>query len=89
MNHALLSTKPMTSHLTRGVLLVRLETGSFQGTGEMARLWMEILTGLLLLLGKTVQGRGIRYDVLIFQQRGLDLCLFRVILVLIMFLLYQ
>ena len=88
MNHALLSTKPMTSHLTRGVLLVRLETGSFQGTGEMARLWMEILTGLLISILQ--RGRGmLPYNVLILQKRGLDLCLFRVILFLIMFLLYQ
>ena len=87
--HALLSTKYMTLHLIRGGLLVRLEGGHFQGTGDMARLRMEILTSFLLILVKTVKDREIPYDILIIRQRGLELCVFRVILFLIMFLLYQ
>ena len=82
-HHALLSTKSMTLHLNPGGLLVRLEGGHFQGPGDMARLWMEILTGFLLILVKTVKDRKIPYDILIIQQRGLDLCLFRMILSLI------
>ena len=61
----------------------------FQGTGDMARLRMEILTGFLLILVKTVKDREIPYDVLIFQQRGLDVYLFLLILLLIIFSLYQ
>ena len=38
-------------------LLVRLLSGHFQGTGDMARLRMEILTGFLLILVKTVKDR--------------------------------
>ena len=84
--HALSSMKYMTLHLIHGGLLVRLETCTFHVSGEVARMWMEILTGFLLIL---VKRRGIPYYVLIFKQRGLDLCLFRVILVLIIFCLYQ